>query len=81
MSIWSDMQDRSLGITKRKEDEIEDSIIQDGYPYRFHGVVDSITNLPQNTQQGSIYVIKDICQTVIFWNNIWTPIGESIYSR
>ena len=22
MSIWSDMQDRSMGITKRKEDEI-----------------------------------------------------------
>ena len=81
MSIWSDMEDRSLGITKRKEDEIEDSIIQDGYPYRFHGVVDSIANLPQNTQQGSIYVIEDINQIVIFQNNIWTPIGESIYSR
>ena len=30
MSIWSDMQDRSAGITKRKEDETEIPIIQDG---------------------------------------------------
>ena len=81
MSIWSDMEDRSAGITKRKEDEIEDSIIQDGYPYRFYGVVDSIVNLPQNTQQGSIYVIEDTNQIVIFQNNMWTSIGPSIYSR
>ena len=81
MSIWSDMEDRSAGITKRNEDEIEIPTIPDERSYIYHGVVDSITNLPQNTQQGSIYVIKDICQTVIFWNNIWTPIGESIYSR
>ena len=81
MSIWSDMQDRSAGITKRKEDEIEDSIIQDEYPYRFCGVANSIADLPQNVKPGSIYVIKDICQTVLFWNNIWTPIGESVYSR
>lgn len=31
MSIWSDIQDRSAGITKRKEDEIEDSIIRDNH--------------------------------------------------
>ena len=77
MSIWSDMEDRSAGLTKRKEDEIE----EDYHLKVFYGAVNSIANLPQNTQLGSIYVIKDICQTVIFWNNIWTPIGESIYSR
>ena len=77
MSIWADMQDRSAGITKRKEDEI----IPDERSFIFHGVVDSITNLPQNAQQGSAYVIKDTNQIVIFKNNMWTSIGESIYSR
>ena len=70
MSIWSDMEDRSAGITKRKEDEI----IPDELSYIFHGVVDSITNLPQNAQQGSVYIIADTNQTVIFINNIWTSI-------
>ena len=81
MSIWSDMQDRSAGITKRKEDEIEIPIIQDGHPYMFYGVVNSIADLPQNVQQGRIYLIKDTSQIVIFKNNRWTSIGESIYSR
>ena len=74
MSIWSDMEDRSAGITKRKEDEIEIPTIPDVCSCIFHGVVDSITNLPQNAQQGSVYVIKDTNQIVIFNNNIWTPI-------
>lgn len=77
MSIWSDMQDRSAGITKRKEDEIE----EDNNQWMFCGVVNSIEDLPQNTQQGRIYVIEDTGQIVIFQNNIWTSIGESIYSR
>ena len=81
MSIWSDMQDRSAGITKRKEDEIEIPVIQDGHPYMFYGVVNSIADLPQNAQQGSIYVTEDTGQIVIFKNNMWTSIGESIYSR
>ena len=74
MSIWSDMEDRSAGITKRKEDEIEIPTIPDERSYIFHGVVDSITNLPPIAQQGSVYVIKDTNQIVIFNNNIWTPI-------
>ena len=74
MSIWSDMEDRSAGITKRKEDEIEIPTIPDVCSCIFHGVVDSITNLPQNAQQGSVYVIKDANQIVIFNNNIWAPI-------
>lgn len=77
MSIWSDMQDRSAGITKRKEDEIE----EDNNQWMFCGVVNSIENLPQNTQQGRIYVIEDTNQLVIFKNNRWTSIGPSIYSR
>lgn len=77
MSIWSDMQDRSAGITKRKEDEIE----EDNNQWMFCGVVNSIEDLPQNTQQGRIYVIEDTNQIVIFQNNIWTSIGESVYSR
>lgn len=77
MSIWSDMQDRSAGITKRKEDEIE----EDNNQWMFCGVVNSIEDLPQNTQQGRIYVIEDTNQLVIFKNNMWTSIGESIYSR
>ena len=81
MSIWSDMEDRSAGITKRKEDEIEIPVIQDGHPYMFYGVVNSIADLPQNAQQGSIYVTEDTGQIVIFKNNMWTSIGESIYSR
>ena len=81
MSIWSDMEDRSAGITKRKEDEIEDSIIQDEYPYRFCGVANSIADLPQNVKPGSICITKDTNQIVIFKNNMWTSIGESIYSR
>ena len=81
MSIWSDMQDRSAGITKRKEDEIEIPVIQDGHPYMFYGVVNSIADLPQNAQQGRIYVIEDTNQIVIFKNNRWTSIGPSIYSR
>lgn len=71
MSIWSDMQDRSAGITKRKEDEI----IPDEHLFIFHGVVDSITNLPPIAQQGSVYIIEDTNQIVIFINNIWTPIN------
>ena len=81
MSIWSDMEDRSAGITKRKEDEIEIPVIQDGQPYMFYGVVNSIADLPQNAQQGRIYVIEDTNQIVIFQNNMWTSIGESVYSR
>lgn len=77
MSIWSDMQDRSAGITKRKEDEIE----EDNNQWMFCGVVNSIEDLPQNTQQGRIYVIEDTNQLVIFKNNMWTSIGPSIYSR
>lgn len=77
MSIWSDMQDMSAGITKRKEDEIE----EDNNQWMFCGVVNSIEDLPQNTQQGRIYVIEDTNQIVIFQNNIWTSIGESVYSR
>lgn len=78
MSIWSDMEDRSAGITKRKEDEIEIPI---DHQRVFYGVVSSITNLPQNAQPGSIYIIKDTNQIVIFQNNIWASIGESVYSR
>lgn len=77
MSIWSDMQDRSSGITKRKEDEIE----EDNNQWMFCGVVNSIEDLPQNTQQGRIYVIEDTNQLVIFKNNRWISIGPSIYSR
>lgn len=71
------MEDRSAGITKRKEDEIE----EDNNQWMFCGVVNSIADLPQNAQQGRIYLIKDTSQIVIFQNNIWTSIGESIYSR
>lgn len=71
------MQDRSAGITKRKEDEIE----EDNNQWMFCGVVNSIEDLPQNTQQGRIYVIEDTNQLVIFKNNRWTSIGPSIYSR
>lgn len=78
MSIWSDMQDRSAGITKRKEDEIEIPIDDQRV---FYGIVNSITDLPQNVKPGSIYITKDTNQIVIFQNNIWTSIGESIYSR
>ena len=78
MSIWSDMQDRSSGITKRKEDEIEIPIDDQRV---FYGIVNSITDLPQNVKPGSIYITKDTNQIVIFQNNIWTSIGESIYSR
>lgn len=84
MSIWSDMQDRSAGITKRKEDEIdeiEDSIILDNHQQVFFDIVNSIADLPQNVKPGSIYIIKNTNQIVIFQNNIWTSIGESIYSR
>ena len=77
MSIWSDMQDRSAGIKKRKEDEIE----EDNNQWMFCGVVNSIEDLPQNTQQGRIYVIEDTNQLVIFKNNRWISIGPSIYSR
>ena len=78
MSIWSDMEDRSAGITKRKEDEIEIPIDNQQV---FCGVANSITDLPQNVKPGSIYITKDTNQIVIFQNNIWTSIGESVYSR
>ena len=77
MSIWSDMEDRSAGITKRKEDEIE----EDYHQWMFCGVVNSIEDLPQNAQPDSIYITKDTNQLIIFKNNRWTSIGESIYSR
>ena len=78
MSIWSEIEDRSAGITKRKEDEIEIPIDDQ---LLFCGVANSIADLPQNAQQGRIYVIEDTNQLVIFKNNMWTSIGESIYSR
>ena len=71
------MQDRSSGITKRKEDEIE----EDNNQWMFCGVVNSIEDLPQKDQQGRIYVIEDTNQLVIFKNNRWISIGPSIYSR
>lgn len=71
------MEDRSAGITKRKEDEIE----EDNHQWMFCGVVNSIEDLPQNAQPDSIYITKDTNQIVIFQNNIWTSIGESVYSR
>ena len=77
MSIWSDMEDRSASITKRKEDEIE----EDYHLKVFYGAVNSIEDLPQKDQQGRIYVIEDTNQIVIFKNNRWTSIGPSIYSR
>ena len=77
MSIWSDMEDRSAGITKRKEDEIE----EDNHQWMFCGAVNSIADLPQNAQPDSIYITKDTNQIVIFQNNMWTSIGESIYNR
>ena len=77
MSIWSDMEDRSAGMTKRKEDEIEEDVRLKV----FCGAVNSIEDLPQKDQQGRIYVIEDTNQIVIFQNNMWTSIGESIYSR
>ena len=77
MSIWSDMEDRSAGITKRKEDETE----EDYHQWMFYGAVNSIEDLPQKDQQGRIYVIEDTNQIVIFKNNRWTSIGPSIYSR
>ena len=54
MSIWSDMEDRSAGITKRKEDEIE----EDNHQWMFCGVVNSIEDLPQNAQPDSIYILQ-----------------------
>ena len=77
MSIWSDMEDRSAGLTKRKEDEIE----EDYHLKVFYGAVNSIEDLPQKDQQGRIYVIEDTNQLIIFKNNRWTSIGPSIYSR
>ena len=78
MSIWSDMQDRSAGITKRKEDEIGIPIDDQQV---FCGVANSIADLPQNVKPGNICITKDTNQIVIFQNNMWTSIGESIYSR
>ena len=77
MSIWSDMEDRSAGLTKRKEDEIE----EDNHLKVFYGAVNSIEDLPQNAQPDSIYITKDTNQLIIFKNNRWTSIGPSIYSR
>ena len=78
MSLWSEIQDRSAGITKRKEDEIEIPIDNQ---WMFCGIANSIADLPQNVKPGSIYITKDTNQIVIFQNNIWTSIGELIYSR
>ena len=77
MSIWSDIQDRSAGMTKRKEDEIEEDVRLKV----FCGAVNSIADLPQNAQPDSIYITKDTNQLIIFKNNRWTSIGPSIYSR
>ena len=58
------MEDRSAGIIKRKEDEIEEDNNQwMFYQWMFCGVVNSIEDLPQNTQQGRIYVIEDTKST------------------
>ena len=77
MSIWSDMEDRSAGLTKRKEDEIE----EDYHQRVFYGAVNSIADLPQNAQPDSIYITKDTNQIVIFQHNMWISIGGSIYTR
>ena len=77
MSIWSDMEDRSAGLTKRKEDEIE----EDNHQWMFCGVANSIADLLQNVKPGSIYVIEDKKRIVIFKSSMWISIGESIYRR
>ena len=50
MSIWSDMQDRSMGITKRKEDEIHTK----------EQLVEALKTITDETeQQGNSDVLSD----------------------
>ena len=63
MSIWSDIQDRSAGITVRKEDEINITL-QDLIPkITFVGVIKDIKTLPVASQNniGKVYLIDTDC--------------------
>ena len=60
MSIWSDIEDRSAGITVRKEDEkIQDLTTK----ITFWGVIKDIKTLPVASQDniGKIYLIDTDC--------------------
>lgn len=63
MSIWSDIEDRSAGITVRKEDEYNITL-QDLTPgITFAGVIKDIRTLPVASQDniGKIYLIDTDC--------------------
>lgn len=62
MSIWSDIQDRSAGITIRKEDEYNITL-QDLTPKITFGVIKDISTLPVSSQEdiGKIYLIDTDC--------------------
>ena len=62
MSIWSDIQDRSAGITVRKEDE-NNINLQDLTPKITFGVIKDIKTLPVASQYniGKIYLIDTDC--------------------
>jgi hypothetical protein len=62
MSIWSDIQDRSAGITVRKEDEINITL-QDLTPKITFGVIKDIRTLPVASQYniGKMYLIDTDC--------------------
>jgi hypothetical protein len=88
MSIWSDIQDRSAGITIRKEDEINITL-QDLTPKITFDVIKDIRTLPVASQNnvGKIYLIDtdcgifnkgDIICNAGLSNGGWTVIGSDV---
>ena len=62
MSIWSDIEDRSEGITRRKEDEYNITLQDLTHKITF-GVIKDISTLPVSSQEdiGKIYLIDTDC--------------------
>ena len=57
MSIWSDIEDRSAGITIRKEDEYQD-ICEFSDPITYVGNID-LSTIPSCPKTGQLYYVQD----------------------
>ena len=86
MSHWSEMNRRSQGVTKRKEDKIDvdyspyatkeliDNIIA---PMTFYGAVKSEKELPSSPNTGTIFCIGNSGKIVVYTGKEWVSITSS----
>lgn len=86
MSIWSDIEDRSAGKIKRKEDEYQDicEFSDPVNPLTYVGIID-LSTIPSCPKTGQIYYVQDTVSIngitfpsgcmILFDGNNWHNIG------